>query len=92
MYMYIERILLDQSYLTETKPKLDAFLSKVILPLLLTGRNSVCDVELESSQHLSLPLTAKGNSQTDCTAPTYCWCGKQESGRMIACDNPLNVN
>lgn len=35
--MYIERILLDPSYLTKTKPKLDAFFVKVILPLLLTG-------------------------------------------------------
>ena len=75
--MYIERILLDQ-----ISPKPNQSLQ--ILPLLLTGRNSVCDVELESSQHLSLPLTAKGNSQTDCTAPTYCWCetGKRKDDRM----------
>ena len=90
--MYIERILLDPSYLTKTKPKLDAFFVKVILPLLLTGRSSVCDVQLDSqtsisSQHLNT-LTAKSSSQTDCTAPTYCWCGKEESRKMIACDNP----
>ena len=35
--MYTEQILLEPSYLNNTKRSLDAFFSKVILPLLLTA-------------------------------------------------------
>ena len=75
--MHTERIVLDPMYLNTITLKLDAFFVKALLPLLLTGK-SVPDLRASLSSRLNLDPAL---------APTYCWCGGEESGCIIACDN-----
>lgn len=77
--MHTERIVLEPSYLSTIKPKLDAFFVKALLPLLLTGK-SVNNKQADSSRPAPIDPTSS-------LAPTYCWCRGGEHGRMIACDN-----
>lgn len=98
--MHTECILPEPSYLSKTKPSLDAFFVKVVLPLLLTGCTSISNEGRQGSSHSLLdtnstetvPSTCTSNGNSTCPphfpVPTYCWCGGGESGRMIACDNP----
>ena len=73
--MHVERILPDSAHFAETKPALDYFFIKVLLPLLLSGKSHSPETE-----------TLPGIS---CMSPTtYCWCRGGESGQMVACDNP----
>ena len=73
--MHIERIRRDQSFFDEIKPKLSAFFVKVILPLILTGRDVV----------------DKENMQPAHSKEAFCYCQKGEFGNMVACDNPQCV-
>ena len=61
-------------------PTLDNFFVKVLLPLLLTG----C-TQINRSVTQELTSTLPENGVQTCA---YCWCGGDEEGRMIACDNP----
>ena len=72
--IHIERILPDSDHFSVTKPLLDAFFVKVLLPILLTGKLAQ---EKETS-----PQREELRSATQ----TFCWCCREE-GRMVACDN-----
>ena len=96
--MHTERILQEASYLSEAMPHLDAFFLKAFLPLLLTGRTQICrEGSQGGSEHP--PKDTNGantvqshsrdnTSSTSHQATTYCWCGGEDVGRMVACDNP----
>lgn len=80
--MHTEQIVLDPMYLSTIKPKLDAFFVKALLPLLLTGK-SVPDLRA------SLSSRPSADSNLDpALAPTYCWCGGEESGCMSCMQQP----
>ena len=83
--MHTERITLEHSYLSKIKPKLDAFFVKVLLPLLLTGRSANVNQPTPQTNAKSSAPSTSGSSSS---SRTYCWCNGEESGRMIACDNP----
>ena len=70
--IHVERILPDTTHFAETKCALDAFFLQVILPLLLTGKWTQMNINTQASQKTS----------------GYCWCGGEDIGRMVACDNP----
>lgn len=74
--IHVERILPHTTHYMETKPALDSFFIKVLLPLLLTGKTFFDETPQTTNQ-----LSHKSPT-------TYCWCGGEEAGRMVACDNP----
>lgn len=81
--MHIERIVRDYSFFTDVKERLDQFFVTVILPILLTGRNT-------SGSSTSSPDSSsqsQQSSQSTSTTKSYCWCGGPDAGRMIGCDN-----
>ena len=94
--MHTERILPEASYLSEAMPCLDAFFLEVLLPLLLTGRTEIgreCTQVTGIVTSTNRTTTVHSHSYNDTSSPsrqvtTYCWCGGEDVGRMIACDNP----
>ena len=69
--MHYERILSDPVFFDNLKPILDNFFVSVLLPRLLTGSSS----------------TVEKPAATKMLAPnTYCWCGGEDEGSMVACD------
>ena len=78
--MHIKWIIRDVAIFDSIRPSLDAFFKEVLLPLLLRGPSS--------SKESQPPSTS--NHDGSCSAGTrhYCWCQQEESGRMVACDNP----
>jgi hypothetical protein len=80
--IHVKRILQDSAHFSKTKPALDSFFIKVLLPILLTGK-SAGPGESQS------PKTDAPTTDVACASPaTYCWCEGGESGKMVACDNP----
>ena len=76
--IHLERIVAEsEQFLNVTKPQLDAFFVKVLLPRLLTG----------NIDKLDQPLTATNPSDQTSRPKKFCWCGGKEEGRMIGCDN-----
>ena len=73
--IHYERIVADTQYFfSNVKPSLDTFFISVLLPRLLTG----------------------SSYESTCTRPCvgdlpygggFCWCGGEDEGRMVACDN-----
>ena len=53
--MHIERILVDPSHFSDTKPALDRLFVQVLLPLLLTGRKISTSNQRESAGSSSQP-------------------------------------
>ena len=72
--IHIERILPDSDHFSVTKPLLDAFFVKILLPILLTGKLAQ---EKETSRQ---------REELRSATQTFCWCCREE-GRMIACGN-----
>ena len=73
--IHVERIIQDSVHFAQTKPALDSFFVKALLPVLLTGKSP----------------SQKSNTETGVSSAsptTYCWCHGGESGKMVACDNP----
>ena len=94
--MYTERIHLEPSYLSKIKPSLDAFFFKVVLPLLLIGRvtskkiQSVSQAPSQMKPTNSMLQSTSATSSASTSNPesqTYCLCGGEDIGNMIACDN-----
>ena len=73
--VHIERVKLDQDVFDRIKLSLKSFFRDVLLPLLLKG-----DFTASAA---SEPKT----STSDETSSVYCWCKRNEFGKMIACDN-----
>ena len=73
--VFIERIYRDPDYLKDNLPNLIHFFKKYLLPEILTQKllNSLGSKPSITSSSLS--------------ATVYCTCRKEESGKMIACDN-----
>ncbi len=72
--MHVERITVDQASFQDVKRVLDNFFVTILLPCLLTGSASP---QLE-------PEEATG----DQVKTSYCSCGGEDIGNMVACDNP----
>ena len=94
--MHTERILPEVSYLSEAMPRLYAFFLEVLLPLLLTDHTEIggeCTQVTGIATSTNCTTRVRSHSFNDTSSPswqvtTYCWCGGQHVGRMIACDNP----
>ena len=94
--MHTERILPEVSYLSKAMPRLDAFFLELLLPLLLTGQIEIdgeCTQVIGIVTYTNRTTTVHSHSFNDTSSPswhvtTYCWCGGEDVGRMIACDNP----
>ena len=80
--IHTERIELESSYLGSVKTKLDAFFVKAILPLLLTGKTNSSQLRADPT-HSADPTPSADPSPSE----TFCWCGKEAYGNMVACDN-----
>ena len=75
--MHVERIVCNSSVFSRIKPSLDDFFWFTVLPELLT--HEIKDDETEKQNYA--PVTVNPPA-------INCLRGKEEHGRMIACDNP----
>ena len=88
--MHTEHIHCDPSYFSLTKPSLNRFFVKIILPLLLTGRSVTTSIDCNSStesdvsSQVNMADSSTSNCITHSQPDTSCWCGEGESGHMIA--------
>ena len=77
--IHVEQITRDESTFDSFRPSLDAFFKEVLLPLLLRG---------QSSREVKQASSSSNRDSVCSSASHYCWCEQEESGRMVACDNP----
>ena len=80
--MQIEQIRRDDSFCQMMREKLNNFFVKHILPHILTGETApVHHVQSDA-------CSSSGSPQPHAQDNLYCYCRKEESGNMVACDNP----
>ena len=78
--LFIERVYLDNEFITDAMDKATAFLKVAVLPELVGKWYSKVPMQCTSD-------AVSHSSHTEEAKELWCFCRQEESGEMIACDN-----